>query len=101
MSDLYSRLDSGQTSTDSRVHIKHFSVPYECSFHLVYVGFSAKAQFLHSSLSILLTRTTHVQTVNFLLNPLIKISLNFARIFIMSHVEYPQIAGRYQDSISI
>ena len=28
--------------------MKHFSVPYECIFHLVYLVFSANAQFLHS-----------------------------------------------------
>ena len=59
-SDLSIRLSRGQTIRDSWVNMKHFSVPYECIFHLVCIEFSVNAQFLHSSLSILFARTTYV-----------------------------------------
>ena len=45
--------------------MKHFSVPYECIFHLGCIGFSANAQFSHGKTSLLKSGYACVLDKNF------------------------------------
>ena len=59
-SDLCFSLICGKSVRDSRRLMKPFSLPYECIFHLMCIGFSASAQFSHRNIFELFARSTLV-----------------------------------------